>query len=640
MLSWTRPTNISELRGFLGLTGYYRKFVRNYGILACPLTSLLRKGQFCWNDDAEAAFEALKTAMTSTPTLAMPNFAEVFVIESDASGDGIGAVLTQQGRPIAFMSRALGLSKHAWSTYAREMLAIVVVVQLWRPYLLGRKFVIQTDQRSLKYLLEQRITTPEQQKWVSKLLGYDYEIVYKLGKENSAADALSRMTGSPCLSHLSIPQIHVWDQLKAEAVFHPYMKKIGKLATENPDSPYTWRNGLLHYKNRVVIAPNSDIIQQLLREFHDSPLGGHSGVLRTYKRLAQQFYWPSMARIVKEYVAYCDVCQWVKSDTLSPAGLLQPLPIPCQVWDDITMDFIEGLPQSGGKNTIFVVVDRLSKSAHFLALAHPYTAKMVAEKFVEGVVKLYGMTPFQALYGRLPPTIPHYHIGISPVNEVDQQLASRDEFLSLLKANLHAASNPMQQLANSKRRNVEFQVGDWVFLKLHPYRQQSMVKRVCKKLASRYYGPYQIEELIGTVAYRLKLPTQARIHPVFHVSLLKKKIGDEVVNTIDLPPMTAAGEMLIKPKAILDTRWIKKGSRFVEEILVKWKHLQTDDATWEDVMALQERFINLNLEDKVPLNGGGIDKQQLEPSDELEPSDLEPRRSHRVPKKNRRFIEP
>jgi len=158
-------------------------------------------------------------------------------------------------------------------------------------------------------------------------------------------------------------------------------------------------------------------------------------------------------------------------------------------------------------------------------------------------------------------------------------------------------------------------------------------------LTSRYYGPYQIEEQIGTVAYRLKLPTQARIHPAFHVSLLKKKIGDETVDTIDLPPMTAAGEMLIEPEAILDTCWIKKGSRFVEEILVKWKHLQTDDATWEDDVALQERFTNLNLEDKVPLNEGGIDKQQLEPSDELEPSDLEPRRSHRVPKKNRRFIE-
>jgi hypothetical protein len=114
-----------------------------------------------------------------------------------------------------------------------------------------------------------------------------------------------------------------------------------------------------------------------------------------------------MARIVKEYIASCDVCQRVKSDTLSPAGLLQPLPVPCEVWDDITMDFIEGLPQSGGKNTIFVVVDRLSKSAHFLALAHPYTAKMVAEKFVEGVVKLHGM-PRSIISDRDPIFISHF----------------------------------------------------------------------------------------------------------------------------------------------------------------------------------------------------------------------------------------
>ncbi|RVW35013.1 Retrovirus-related Pol polyprotein from transposon 17.6 [Vitis vinifera] len=179
MLNWPRPTNISELHGFLGLTGYYRKFVRNYGIIARALTNLLKKGQFAWTKDAETAFQALKQAMTSTPTLAMPNFNEPFVIESDALGDGIGAVLTQQGKPIAFMSRALGVSKRSWSIYAREMLAIVHAIQTWRPYLLGRKFYIQTDQRSLKYLLEQRIATPEQQEWVAKLLGYDYEITYK-----------------------------------------------------------------------------------------------------------------------------------------------------------------------------------------------------------------------------------------------------------------------------------------------------------------------------------------------------------------------------------------------------------------------------------------------------------------------------
>ena len=162
MLDWPRPTNISELRGFLGLTGYYRKFVRNYGLLARPLTNLLKKGQFGWTAEAATSFKLLQQAMTTTPTLAMPNFQQPFTIESDASGDGIGIVLTQQGKPIAFMSQALGVSKLSWSTYAKEMLAIIHAIRTWRPYLLGQKFYIQTDQRSLKYLLEQRVVTPEQ----------------------------------------------------------------------------------------------------------------------------------------------------------------------------------------------------------------------------------------------------------------------------------------------------------------------------------------------------------------------------------------------------------------------------------------------------------------------------------------------
>jgi hypothetical protein len=162
MLNWPRPTNVSELRGLLGHTGYYQKFVRNYGLIARPLTNILKKGKFSWSDAAESAFKELKTTMTTTPTLAMPNFNEPFTIESDASSNGIGAILSQQGHHIAFMSRALGTTKQSWSVYAKEMLAIIHAIQTWRPFLLGRKFYIQTDQRSLKYLLEQRIVTPEQ----------------------------------------------------------------------------------------------------------------------------------------------------------------------------------------------------------------------------------------------------------------------------------------------------------------------------------------------------------------------------------------------------------------------------------------------------------------------------------------------
>lgn len=389
MLSWPRPTNITELRGFLGLTGYYRKFVRNYGIIARPLTNLLKKGNFKWDEDADTAFTTLKQAMTTTPCLAMPNFNEPFTIETDASGNGIGAVLTQQGQPIAFMSRALGVTKRAWSIYAKEMLAIVEAIRTWRPYVLGRRFFIQTDQRSLKFFLEQRVATPEQQKWIAKLLGYDYEIQYRPGKDNSAADALSRRANSPLLNSIFVSEISLWDDIRRAAATDPYMSELFQRAASDPTDNYVVKNGLCFYKQRVVV-PRA-LRGRLLHEFHDSKVAGHSGVLRTFKQLVQQFYWPSMYKSVQEYVRQCVICQKTKSETLAPAGLLQPLPIPCRVWDDISLDFIEGLPSSHGKDSILVVVDRFSKYAHFVALSHPFSAKIIAEKFVEYIIKLHGM---------------------------------------------------------------------------------------------------------------------------------------------------------------------------------------------------------------------------------------------------------
>lgn len=157
--------------------------------------------------------------------------------------------------------------------------------------------------------MEQRIVTPKQQKWVSKLLGFDYEIVYKSEKENMVADALSRVSGSPCLNALFLPHTSLWDQIRSTITTHPYMINISRLASNNPGSFYSWRNGLLFYKNRVVVPPNSDLTCQILQEFHDSPCGGHSGVLRTYKRIASHFFWPSMRKQIQEYVAACSVCQ-------------------------------------------------------------------------------------------------------------------------------------------------------------------------------------------------------------------------------------------------------------------------------------------------------------------------------------------
>jgi hypothetical protein len=191
-MEWPIPKTIKKLRGFLGLTGYYRRFVKNYGHIAAPLTNLLKKDSFHWNESANLAFERLKEAMCTTLVLATPDFKMDFIVEGDASGNGIGAVLMQEGRPIAFESHQLKGKNQLKPIYEKEMLGILHAVKQWRPYLMGRHFKVKTDHDSLKYFLEQRLSSEEQQKWVTKMLRYNFEIVYRKGKENVVADALSR----------------------------------------------------------------------------------------------------------------------------------------------------------------------------------------------------------------------------------------------------------------------------------------------------------------------------------------------------------------------------------------------------------------------------------------------------------------
>jgi hypothetical protein len=175
----------------LGLTGYYRKFVKNYGKIIAPLTALLKKNSFTWTPAAAQDFQMLKMDMCTTPILALPYFTKTFVLECYASGKGIGVVLMQEGRPFAFTNKQLSERNLGKSIYENEMLAILHVIYLWHPYLLGQRFQIKTDHQSLKYFLEKHISSLEQQKWVTKLFGYDYEIIYKKDKENVVADALS-----------------------------------------------------------------------------------------------------------------------------------------------------------------------------------------------------------------------------------------------------------------------------------------------------------------------------------------------------------------------------------------------------------------------------------------------------------------
>lgn len=384
----------SRLRGFLGLTGFYCRFVQHYATIAEPLTVLLKKNSFCWNDNAQGAFEALKATMVSVPVLGIPDFDQIFDVTTDVSGTAVGAVLSQQRHPIAFFSRKLCPRMRAASAYEREMFAVTSAVKKWRHYLLGRHFRIYRDHRSLKELLTQTIQTPAQHKWLTKLLGFDYEIVHTPGNTNVVADALSRVdtTQPSSFSMMSSAQPVMLAQLKEFYADNPVGQELAaKFSSANFESPFVFSAGLLFYKGRLFIQSETLLRNQLLREFDSSPIGGHSGVKATLARISAAFSWPQMSRDVKNLVKECSVCQQHKSSTQRPFGLLNPLPIPSQVWEDIAMDFITKLPLAHGKSTIWVIVDRLTKYAHFVALPTQFSAATLAPVFMTEIYRLHGM---------------------------------------------------------------------------------------------------------------------------------------------------------------------------------------------------------------------------------------------------------
>ncbi|KAL0374355.1 UNVERIFIED_CONTAM: Transposon Ty3-G Gag-Pol polyprotein [Sesamum radiatum] len=394
MKNWPAPTTVKALRGFLGLTGYYRKFIKGYGVISKPLTTLLKKDGFLWNEEAEIAFNKLKEVMCTAPVLALPDFTKPFVVETDACGKGIGAVLMQEGRPIAYLSKALAAKNLGLSTYEKEFLALLLSVTKWKHYLQCHHFIIRTDQKSLKHILDQRVDSVLQQKWITKLLGLSYEVQYKKGNENRAADALSRREPDQCQTYGISTQLPLWMQelqtsYEGDTLFQSVLQ--AKILDPQSHPEYQYESGVLRKGNKLCVGSHGGIRERIIKVMHDSALGGHSGITGTLQRLKMLFYWPTAKEEVQTWVKECETCQRSKHENNAYPGLLQPLPIPEQAWFCISMDFIEGLPQSYGKDSILVVVDRLTKYSHFIPLKHPYTAASIAKIFFDNIYKLHGL---------------------------------------------------------------------------------------------------------------------------------------------------------------------------------------------------------------------------------------------------------
>lgn len=394
--SWPIPATVKELRQFLGPAGYYRKFVRHYGIIARPLTHLLKKNvPFMWTSECDIAFETLKHSLTTAPVLALPNFQSQFVVETDASDLGIGAVLQQNGHPLAYLSKALGPRNKGLSTYEKELMAILFAVEHWRSYLQHSEFVIKTDQRCLVHLEDQRLHIPWQQRAFTKLLGLRYRLCHGKGADNGAANALSRRphAGEDTLNALSVCHPDWLEGVQQGYQQDPHTVKILEDIEKIPLSHthFVLREGVLYYKGRVWVGHNSAMQQSLLKEGHDSAVGGHSGAPATYQRLRAIFAWPRMKIMVTEYVQACPTCLQAKPDRSCYPCFLEPLHVPTQAWQMVSLDFVEGLPQSGRYNCILVVVDKLFKYSHFIPLSHPFSAVQVATAYVDQVYKLHSM---------------------------------------------------------------------------------------------------------------------------------------------------------------------------------------------------------------------------------------------------------
>ncbi|WVZ89126.1 LOW QUALITY PROTEIN: hypothetical protein U9M48_035574 [Paspalum notatum var. saurae] len=384
VVDWPTPKSVRALRGFLGLAGYYRKYVKDYGAIAAPLNHLLQKDGFQWTAQADAVFQQLKTALTTAPVLVLPNFVRLFVVECDASGAGCGVVLHQGDRPVAF--------------FRRELIGLVQAVRHWGLFLWGRQFTVKTDHYSLKFLLDQRLSTIPQHQWVSKLLGFDFTIEYKPGHTNVAADALSRRDAEDCSSMaISGPTFDIFGDLRQAASTQPALVALTEQWTAGTlGNPWSVRDGVVLY-NKLYLPPGSDLLQTVLSGIHDM---AHEGVEKTLHRFRRDFHtqtrvtreWKGRERqVVQDFVRHCLVCHRNKTDHLHPAGLLLPLPVPSGVWSDISMDFVESLPKVGGKSVILTVVDCFSKYAHFIPLAHPYSAESVARVFFSEIVRLHGI---------------------------------------------------------------------------------------------------------------------------------------------------------------------------------------------------------------------------------------------------------
>ncbi|KAK7887257.1 hypothetical protein WMY93_026878 [Mugilogobius chulae] len=365
---WPSPENRKQLQRFLGFANFYRRFIRNYSQVAMPLTRLTSsKIPFCWTPDAEKTFNNLKLLFTSAPVLIHPDPSLQFVVEVDASDTGVGAVLSQRSpvdqklHPCAFFSRRLSPAERNYSIGDKELLAVKLALEEWRHYLEGTEipFVVWTDHKNLSYIQSAKRLNSRQARWALFFGRFNFTLTYRPGSRNVKPDSLSRQFSSS-------------------------------------DSPDTMETVL---PLSCVVASLTWEIESIVKDAQRTE--PDPGIGRTLALLKRHFWWPNMDGDTRDFVSACTICARGKTTNQRPAGQLRPLPVPSRPWSHIALDFVTGLPVSEGNSVILTIVDRFSKSVHFVGLPKLPSAQETSELLVKHVFRLHG-TPLDIVSDRGP----------------------------------------------------------------------------------------------------------------------------------------------------------------------------------------------------------------------------------------------
>uniref|UniRef100_A0A388MA01 Reverse transcriptase domain-containing protein n=1 Tax=Chara braunii TaxID=69332 RepID=A0A388MA01_CHABU len=391
---WPTPRTLTELRSFLGLANYYRKFVRNVSTIVAPLRRLLRKETIWkWDKDCMSDMKKLKQALIEYPVLKVADPSLPFVVTTDASQYDIGTVLQQDDgngyRPVEFMSARMPSEKVAASIYERELYALRQALDHWKHYLLGRHFKVYSDHETLQWLKTQAKMTPKLTRWAAEIDQYDFELKHVKGKYNVVADALSRRADyfGAIVHYLDIGkdlQQKVREAYAQDPIYSELLTRVKEAPETEPN--YRTTGGLLFEKSNVfdrLCIPNSEEICSLIMgECHDTE--GHFGWQKTLANLMRTYTWPGMKNDCVEYVRSCKFCQRNKSSTRSPLGVLRPLPITDQPGDSVSIDFMDTQVKSRhGKSQVMVIVDRFSKYAVFVPLPSEARTDLVIQRFFD-----------------------------------------------------------------------------------------------------------------------------------------------------------------------------------------------------------------------------------------------------------------